>query len=102
MNYWGLITERFLITCIRLVVIIAVLATLTSCGTLLGGKRELCQTQKPPMATREIRPWAFAADLLLAPIALPIDFYTGGIYKPCSKYKVKVYASTLKSRRKRR
>lgn len=62
----------------------------TSCGTLLGGRVQSCQKIKPGIDHRELRPWAFAGDLLLAPVALPIDFSTGAIYKPCQRYRVDV------------
>ena len=47
---------------------------------------QTCQKRKPTVDHREVRPWAFAGDLLLFPIALPLDFYTGAIYKPCAHY----------------
>src|SRR5437870_4461867 len=63
-----------------------VLLLSTSCGTILGGGVQACQKRKPNIEHREIRPFALAGDLLMAPIALPIDFYTGAIYKPCIHY----------------
>jgi hypothetical protein len=75
---------------IRLLGLIAVIMFLSSCGTLLGGKVQYCQKIKPEMDHREIRTWAFAGDVLLAPIALPVDFSTGAIYKPCNKYERKI------------
>jgi hypothetical protein len=74
----------------RKLLVLLALPLLMSCGTLLGGKLENCQKRKPGMDNREIRPWAFAGDMLLFPIALPIDFYTGGIYKPCGRNQVKL------------
>jgi hypothetical protein len=62
------------------------LMVFTSCGTILGGRVQTCQKIKPTFNKREIRPWALAGDILLAPIALPVDFFTGAIYKPCINY----------------
>ncbi|HTB06047.1 MAG TPA: hypothetical protein VK806_03765 [Bacteroidia bacterium] len=62
----------------------------SSCGTILGGKIDHCQTVKGDSGTpsRAIRPAALIGDIFLGPfiINLIVDFADGAIYKPCSAY----------------
>lgn len=95
-------TESWLFNGIRVLALAATILFLSSCGTLLGGKIQRCQSYKPAMEHREIRPWAFAGDMLLAPVALPYDFYRGGIYKPCNKYERSIMSKGKKHRRHHR
>ena len=82
--------ERWLIIGIKLAALLSLFIVMISCGTIAGGETQYCQKTKPAMDHRQIRPWAFAGDILLLPIAMPIDFYTGGIYKPCNKYEINI------------
>jgi hypothetical protein len=63
----------------------AVLLSVSSCATVLGGKPGPCQRTPPPsgQAMREVRAGALIADLLLFPPGIFIDFMTGAIFKPC-------------------
>jgi hypothetical protein len=72
----------------KLFILIFCAVALTSCGTIYGAKITDCQKTKPiaGQKQREIRPAALIFDIVFAPvISLPIDFSTGGIYKPCKK-----------------
>lgn len=63
------------------------LTIFSGCGALYGGHISDCQKHTPARdePKRQIRPAALVFDILSSPIiALPIDFATGGIYKPCS------------------
>lgn len=72
-----------------LIVLLFVMIIANSCGTILGGKISQCQKTKPlpGQPSREIRIGALIGDIIfLAPyITIPVDFATGGIYKPCKK-----------------
>jgi len=73
------VQAAIIITCLCLCFIIS------SCGVMFGGKLTDCQKQKPVTGKRQIRPAALMFDIL-SPywfISLPVDFTTGGIYKPC-------------------
>jgi len=66
------------------ILLVISLIGLTSCGTIYGGRISDCQKYRSPGARREIRPAALVGDIIWFPyISLPIDFITGGIYKPC-------------------
>jgi hypothetical protein len=93
--------ENLKLTALLWLSLFIALTIFTSCGYLFGGKIQACQKEKPPMDHREIRPLALTGDLLLAPIALPIDFYTGGIYKPCNKYQYKMEVAKANTRDKK-
>lgn len=69
------------------VLLILFLFSFASCGTVLGGRIDTCQKQKPDSGARAIRPAAFIADLLIWPPFLIVDFCTGAIYKPCKNLK---------------
>ena len=71
----------------KVALILAVVA-LSSCGTLLGGKRTECQKHKPEGQTRQIRPAALIGDIFTGWVWLGVDFATGAIYKPCKETKV--------------
>lgn len=72
------------------ILLVAATFTLTSCGTIFGGKISSCQATKPNKekgeAQRQVRPAALIFDIFgfLPGIALIIDFADGGIYKPCT------------------
>ena len=78
--------EGILINILKIACLGTVLIMFNSCGTLLSGRVEACQKRKPTVGHREINPLVFLADVPLFPIALPIDFYTGAIYKRCTFY----------------
>lgn len=71
-------------------ILLIIISTLFSgCGAIFGGHIGECQKHGniPGTPARKIRPVALAFDILTLPfmvIALPVDFATGGIYKPCS------------------
>jgi hypothetical protein len=72
---------------IRAVGIFAIAATLSSCATIFGGPVSQCQKTIPSagQSSREIRPIALVADILVFCPSVIVDFATGAIYKPCGK-----------------
>jgi len=76
----------------RIASLLFVLMTTTlisGCGAIFGGHIGYCQKHADikGVPARQIRPVALGFDILTLPfmiIALPVDFATGGIYKPCS------------------
>jgi hypothetical protein len=78
--------EGILINILKITCVGAILILFNSCGTMVGGRIEACQKRKPTVGHREINPLVFLADVPLFPIALPVDFFTGAIYKSCSFY----------------
>jgi hypothetical protein len=66
---------------------LVVVATLSSCATVFGGKVSECQRTKPAAGqpARAIRAGALIADVLLFWPGVIVDFATGAIYKPCNK-----------------
>jgi len=59
----------------------------SSCGLVFGGRLTKCQWEKPEGEKRKIRPAALIGDIISGPfmiIALPVDFATGGVYRPCN------------------
>ena len=60
--------------------------SMSSCGTVFGGRISECQKTKPApgQPKRQIRPFAVVGDLLTAGVWLIVDFVDGGIYKPCN------------------
>jgi hypothetical protein len=67
--------------------LLVVVATLSSCATVFGGKVSQCQRTKPAAGkpARAIRAGALIADVLLFWPGIIVDFATGAIYKPCGK-----------------
>lgn len=61
---------------------IAMLASMSSCATILGGPITNYQRTKPMSHPREIRTGALIADILLFWPGAIVDFATGAIYKP--------------------
>ena len=78
--------EGFLINLLKITCLGSLLIMFNSCGTLLGGRIEACQKRKPTVGHREINPLIFLVDVPLFPITMPVDFYTGAIYKSCTFY----------------
>ena len=66
---------------------LVIVATLSSCATVFGGKVSECQKTKPATGkpARTVRTGALIADILLFWPGLIVDFATGAIYKPCNK-----------------
>ena len=65
-------------------VALAILASMSSCATVLGGRVTEYQRTKPApgQPQREIRGGALIADVLLFWPGAIIDFVTGAIYRP--------------------
>jgi hypothetical protein len=65
-------------------VALAILASMSSCATVLGGRITEYQRTKPAPGkpAREIRGGALIADVLLFWPGAIIDFVTGAIYRP--------------------
>lgn len=63
---------------------IAMMVTMTSCATVLGGQKTDHQANKPECGEprRQIRVGFVIANLLLFPPGLILDFATEKIYKP--------------------
>jgi hypothetical protein len=72
---------------LNLLAMFLIVATLSSCATVLGGQVSQCQRTRPAAGqpTREIRAVALIADVLLFWPGAVVDFATGAIYKPCGK-----------------
>jgi len=72
---------------LNVVGMLLIVATLSSCATVFGGKVSTCQKTKPATGqpAREVRVGALVADILLFTPGLIVDFATGAIYKPCGK-----------------
>lgn len=72
----------------RILVLLLLVATLSSCATLLGGRITACQRTipAPGQPSREIRGAALVADVVLFWPGAIIDFATGAIYRPCDNY----------------
>lgn len=62
------------------------IATLSSCATVFGGKVSDCQRTKPAAGepSRQVRVGALIANILLFPPGLIVDFATGAAYTPCN------------------
>jgi len=74
-------------TVLRISMLLLIVASLSSCATVFGGKVSECQRTKPAAGqpARPIRAVALIADIVLfAPSAI-VDFVTGAIYQPCDK-----------------
>ncbi len=71
----------------RVLGMLIIAATLSSCATVFGGKVSECQRTKPAegQPARAIRAGALVADILLFWPGAIVDFATGAIYKPCDK-----------------
>ena len=69
---------------IRSVFALAIVASMSSCATVLGGRVTEYQRTKPAPGkpAREIRAAALIADVLLFWPGTVIDFVTGAIYRP--------------------
>ena len=63
---------------------VAIIASLSSCATVFGGRTTVAQKTKPLTGepSRSIRPVAMIADILLFWPGLIVDFATGAIYRP--------------------
>lgn len=72
---------------LNLLAMLLIVATLSSCATVFGGRVTQCQRTRPAAGqpTREIRAVALIADVLLFWPGAVVDFATGAIYKPCGK-----------------
>lgn len=74
-------------TVLALVLLGGISMSLTSCGTVFGGRRTACQKTKPVAGAprRQLRPVPFIFDIIcpLPLISLGIDFATRSIYRPC-------------------
>lgn len=69
---------------IRSVFALAILASMSSCATVFGGKVTDYQRTKPAVGQpqREVRAGALIADVLLFWPGVIVDFATGAIYRP--------------------
>jgi hypothetical protein len=69
---------------IRSVFALAILASMSSCATVFGGKVTEYQRTRPATGqpSREIRPIALIADVVLFWPGTVVDFITGAIYRP--------------------
>jgi flagellar basal body-associated protein FliL len=69
----------------KILAIILIVVTLSSCATLFGGPVTACQKTKPAsgQAQRDVRVGALVLDIILFTPSLIVDFATGAIYKPC-------------------
>jgi hypothetical protein len=69
---------------IRSVFALAILASMSSCATVLGGRVTEYQRTRPAAGqpSREIRPVALIADVVLFWPGTIVDFITGAIYRP--------------------
>lgn len=72
-------------TVLRIALFVLIVATLSSCATVFGGKVSACQRTKPASGqpARSLRAGALVADILLFWPGAIVDFATGAIYKPC-------------------
>ena len=72
-------------TLLRISLFVLMVATLSSCATVFGGKISACQRTKPVpgQPARALRAGALIADILLFWPGAVVDFATGAIYKPC-------------------
>jgi hypothetical protein len=63
---------------------LAILASMSSCATVFGGRVTEYQRTKPAVGqpAREIRAGALIADVLLFWPGAVVDFITGAIYRP--------------------
>jgi hypothetical protein len=74
--------KRYLL---KLLLVLLMAGSLSSCATVLGGPISSCQRTKPSPGkpNRAVRPVALIADIIIFwPFAI-VDFATGAIYKPC-------------------
>jgi hypothetical protein len=72
---------------LKISAIVLIVATLSSCATVFGGRVSECQRTKPApgQPARAIRAGALVADILLFWPGTIVDFATGAIYRPCGK-----------------
>jgi hypothetical protein len=63
---------------------IAIIASMSSCATVFGGRVTEYQRTRPApgQPSREIRPIALIADVVLFWPGAVVDFITGAIYRP--------------------
>ncbi len=66
------------------ITVMAVLLSVTSCGTIFGGHISDCQKHKPATGSREVRVGALVGDIFTGGLWIIIDFADGGMYKPCA------------------
>ena len=69
-------------TIFKMVIAFVILASMSSCATILAGPITNQQKMKPMSRHREIRTGALIADILLFWPGAIIDFATGAIYRP--------------------
>jgi|LakMenEpi03Aug12_release.lakeMendotaPanAssembly.Ray.scaffolds.fasta_scaffold862791_2 hypothetical protein len=68
---------------LRQFLILAILASMSSCATVFGGRVTQYQKRKPMGGQhRQVRTGALIADILLFWPGTIVDFATGAIYKP--------------------
>jgi hypothetical protein len=72
-------------TLLQVSVVLLLVASLSSCATVFGGRVSDCQRTKPASGepSRRLRAGALIADILLFWPGAIVDFATGAIYKPC-------------------
>jgi UPF0716 family protein affecting phage T7 exclusion len=72
---------------IKFTAILLVIASLSSCATVFGGKVSDCQRTKPAVGepARKVRVGALIANILFFTPGLIVDFATGAAYRPCEK-----------------
>ena len=70
---------------LKIALSVYMIASLSSCATILGGKVSTCQKTRPSagMPSRQVRVVAMVADIFLFWPGLIVDFATGAIYRPC-------------------
>ncbi|MCH7397342.1 hypothetical protein MM213_11810 [Belliella sp. R4-6] len=71
----------------KLLSIVLIMASMSSCATIFGGPVTEYQRTKPGPGEpqRQVRVGALIADLVLFAPSLIVDFATGAIYKPEGK-----------------
>ncbi len=72
---------------IKILAVVVIVSSLSSCATVFGGKVSTYQKTKPAAGSpqRDVRVGALIADILLFWPGLIVDFATGAIYKPEGK-----------------
>jgi len=70
----------------RVLIMLLIAVTLSSCATLFCGQVTECQRTKPNAGQpqRQVRAGALILDILLFWPGTIVDFATGAIYKPCN------------------
>jgi hypothetical protein len=83
-NLWFTKFNHMKKSLIRSLFALAILASMSSCATVFGGRVTEYQRTKPAAGqpAREIRAGALIADVLLFWPGAVVDFITGAIYRP--------------------